>query len=295
MKANKNLWVVAATWFCWTVAFGLARVCPITSDDKHKLGFPTVSFTTADATPDTYSQFVQALRKELISGAESYSIPLLRQESKVSNAQRFVLVKLSNAKASTTLAIDVVNVYLVAYQVEASSYFFNDTSAAAFSDLFEGTTKIRFKFSGGYPDLKNLGADRENVDLGLFSLDSAIFSLNKYSSSDHNKIAAPLLVVIQMVSEASRISHIERKIMTYFYQRFRPLGDVISLENQWSALSSAIQKSNGGVFQEPVQLQKSDYTFFDVTNVKQIRPYLALLLFDSKKSVSSLRQDIDVA
>ncbi|OAY51450.1 ribosome-inactivating protein gelonin [Manihot esculenta] len=292
MEGNMNLWVVVLTWFCWTAVFGWARDCPLTSNQQHTtLGYPAISFDTESATPKTYSQFLTNLRTELKSGAEIYSIPLLRQQSKVLSSQRFVLVTLSNSRSSAILAIDVVNVYLVAYQVGTSSYFFNDTSDSAFSDLFKGTTKTRFRFSGGYPDLKNLGADRENVDLGIYPLDNAIYALNR-DSSIPRAIAAPLVAVIQMVSEASRISHIERKIKTNFYQRFRPLGDVISLENQWGALSSAIQKSNKGVFQEPVQLQRSNYTIFNVTKVDEIKPYLALLLFVSTNSITSLGQEI---
>nr|QCH00553.1 RIP3 [Vernicia fordii] len=288
MKTNMKSWIMVATWFCWAILFGFVNsVYPeITAENKYPLGFPTVSFTTttSSATPESYSEFLKALRNQLASGTLSYSIPLLLEESKVSNAQRFVLVTLSNSEASTTLAVDVVNVYVVGYRVGDNSYFFNDTSNQAFSDLFQNTLKTRFKFNGSYPALKTLGADRENVDLGIFSLDQAVFSLNKYSSQP-NQIAAPLVVVIQMVSEAARFTHIERKIKTNFFIRFRPLGDVLSLENKWSKLSSAIQGSNAGVFKETVQLQKSDYTPFYVSKVEEIKPYIGLLLFDTETSL----------
>lgn len=287
-----SLWVLVLTWFCWTSLFGWARDCPLTSDQQHAtLGYPSVSFYTESTTPRAYSKFLTNLRSKLKSRAKSYSIPLLRQESKVTRPKRFVMVTLSNSKKSATIAIDVVNVYVVAYRVGARSYFFEDTSTAAFNDLFKGTTKTRFKFTGGYPDLAKLGAGRAIVDLGSISLDNAIYSLNK-DSTDPRKIAAPLVVIIQMLSEASRISHIERKIVANFHQRFRPLADVLSLENQWGTLSSEIQRSNKGVFKKPVVLQKSDGSFFNVTDVKQIKAYLALLLFVSPNSISSLGHEI---
>nr|QCH00554.1 RIP4 [Vernicia fordii] len=284
-------WIMVATWFCWAILFGFAnRVYPeITAENKYPLGFPTVSFTTttSSATPESYSEFLKALRNQLESGTLSYSIPLLREESKVSSAQRFVLVTLSNTEVSTTLAVDVVNVYVVGYRVGDNSYFFNDTSSKAFSALFNGTQKTRFKFSGSYPALETLGAKRENVDLGIFPLDQAVFSLNKYSSQP-NRIAAPLVVVIQMVSEAARFTHIERKITSNFFTRFRPLCDVLSLENNWRKLSFAIQESNAGVFKEPVQLQKSDCTPLYVSKVQEIRPYIGLLLFDTQTSLGQV-------
>ncbi|BBG94372.1 hypothetical protein Prudu_002634 [Prunus dulcis] len=82
-------------------------------------------FSTRNATPQTYRTFIDALRLRLTAGRpKSYGIPVLPRKEDVQNAQRFLLVDLTNSENNTiTVAIDVVNAYVVGYAAGGRSYF----------------------------------------------------------------------------------------------------------------------------------------------------------------------------
>ncbi|KAI7999634.1 hypothetical protein LOK49_LG09G01845 [Camellia lanceoleosa] len=282
-----KVWNVVATWVWWTALVGPAWVCTSTVEDtKLTLRYNTVRFTTENATKESYTQFMEALRDQLGSGYEAHTIPVLRDVSTVDTSQRFLLVELSNwGEATITLAVDVQNAYVVAYQAGDQSYFFRDAPEVAFSNLFSDTQQSTFNFNGSYVDLEGRSRqDREDIDLGILALELAISSLRRSSSAAESTIARSLIVCIQMVSEAARFRYIEQRVRQSItsagYEHFRPDAGMLSLENKWGTLSYAIQESNQGVFSRPVQLQRPDYTFFNVDSATlSIVRNLALMLF----------------
>ncbi|PQQ17058.1 abrin-d-like [Prunus yedoensis var. nudiflora] len=64
-------------------------------------------FSTSNATPQTYRTFIDALRLRLTAGRPtSHGIPVLPRNEDVQNAQRFLLVDLTNSENNTiTVAI----------------------------------------------------------------------------------------------------------------------------------------------------------------------------------------------
>nr|AWN00217.1 fordin [Vernicia fordii]AXH38101.1 fordin [Vernicia fordii] len=278
-----KVWVVVlATWFWLNITFGSARVSPLLANDDHHnftLDADTIiSFTTQGATNSSYSTFLQSIRDAVKSG-NSNGIPVL--SATVAEAKQYLVVKLSNQAKDVTIGLNVINLYVVAYQVGDNSYFFSDAPAKATTYLFKGTKQTMLKFSGSYDDLKKKGADRLQTQLGVLALSDGIYTLNK--STKPEEIASPLLVIIQMVAEATRFTYIERKVITNFGQRFKPLPDVTSRENNWGKLSSGIQTADAnGKFKNAVQLQYSNGTLYNISTVSQIKPDMGILLYVKK-------------
>lgn len=92
--------------------------------------------------------------------------------------QRFVLVELSNwaEDSPTTLAIDVTNVYVVAYQTGNRSFFFTEANPdPAILNLFPDTQLYTLPFSGSYIDLERVANQyRETIDPRMEPLENAI-------------------------------------------------------------------------------------------------------------------------
>lgn len=257
----KLLVVVVIAWIWWTATIGLASVCPLAvplEADKHTLGIQTLRFTTAGATPDSYTQLIEALRDQLASGYEVEAIPVMRDPSTVRIAQRFILLELSNSpQVSVTLAIDVTNAYVVAYRAGSRSYFLSDAPQGSQSVLFTDTQQHSLPFDGSYTQLqRNAREDREKIDVGILALEDAIALLYSSSDTQQNRRARSLIISIQMIAEAARFKYIEQLVRASIRRQrsFRPDPGMLSLENNWGRLSRAVQNSNQGVFNNPVRL-----------------------------------------
>ncbi|XP_058201501.1 nigrin b-like isoform X2 [Rhododendron vialii] len=241
------------------------------------------SFSTSDATNSTYTSFIEALRARLTNGVPEVSgIPMLPQSSLVPDKRRFVLVDLSNYDGNTvTVAIDVVDVYVVAFRVRDRAYFFQDAPEAVFTTLFTETVNPRrLNCTGNYGKLEGRSQSRGLTDLGITALDQAISNL--WYDVDA-ALGSSFLVIIQMVSEAVRFRLIERRVRQSITKEnsFRPDPRMLSLENKWSSLSTEIQSSHDGVeFNRPVRLQRPNYNPVEVANsLSPVIADLALLLY----------------
>nr|AJR10103.1 sebin [Triadica sebifera] len=251
--------------------------------------YPKVKFNTTDASRETYKQFMEALRHQLASEDESHAIPLLRDPSSVPDNRRYLLVEIANSRNLTiTLALDITNAYVVAYRVGNQSYFFSDHVDPARSYVFTDTQQNILPFGSNYNSI----GEPANTDLGIFPLDEAVSSLHggRYQGRS-------LLVCIQMVSEAARFKYIERRVHWSIErnQRFRPDACMLSLENNWGALSTAIQGSDdNGNFTRPVRLVRSNLQELNVVKVTtELVANMALMLFrdNSKGKDSKHRHD----
>ncbi|XP_034200335.1 LOW QUALITY PROTEIN: abrin-d-like [Prunus dulcis] len=216
-------------------------------------------FSTRNATPQTYRTFIDALRLRLTAGRpKSHGIPVLPRKEDVQNAQRFLLVDLTNSENNTiTVAIDVVNAYVVGYAAGGRSYFLaenapNDRPPIQF--LFPGTTRVpTLRFNGTYSGLSR-GAEEAvpNIDEKtpvleqIFprpnQLDEAIGLLRGAVSQPEQALG--FVVIIQMLSEAARFRQIEGLVRTTMKEEYDPLKrglSLASLETKWSDLSEEIQ------------------------------------------------------
>ncbi|KAJ0968513.1 hypothetical protein J5N97_025430 [Dioscorea zingiberensis] len=148
---------------------------------------------------------------ELIEQADGFVILL-----PVSDSQRFVLVELmtNRDEHTITLAIDVVNVYVVAYQAGDNSFFLSDAPDGVDRYLFTGTTQSTLPFNGSYTDLELKAGNiiRDKIPLGTEELIQAVWSLRYSTSSSTRTQARSLIVIIQMIAEAARFNPIFRRM-----------------------------------------------------------------------------------
>ncbi|PQP96906.1 ribosome-inactivating protein bryodin II-like [Prunus yedoensis var. nudiflora] len=226
-------------------------------------------FSTRNATPQTYRTFIDALRLRLTAGRPtSHGIPVLPRNEDVQNAQRFLLVDLTNSENNTiTVAIDVVNAYVVGYAAGGRSYFLAENAPddrPPIHLLFPGTTRVpTLSFNGTYSGLSR-GAEEAvrrrrasnrnpnindktpvlvQIPLGRNELDDAIRLLGLAASQSDQALG--FIVIIQMLSEAARFRAIEGLVRTTMQEAYDPLTRGLgmeSLETHWSDLSQEIQR-----------------------------------------------------
>lgn len=248
--------------------------------------YPTVNLTTVGISCARYRDFVAELRTRLQSGKDSYGIPLLHSRDMVSDSERFILVDLSNeAGLTATLALDVINVYVVGYRAGDYSIFFSDAEDAI-PHLFAGTQPSALGFTGSYTDLQRAAdRSRDEIELGTAALEESISAMYRYANNQDRNVRAlarAFMVAIQMVSEAARFRFIELEMKRRIGRNvvYVPHASITELENNWGGLSRAIQESNQGMFDRPIQLVS--YTTgmpFEVDNVQTIAAQIGLLLF----------------
>nr|7TH2_A Chain A, Ricin A chain [Ricinus communis]7TH2_B Chain B, Ricin A chain [Ricinus communis] len=252
--------------------------------------YPIINFTTAGATVQSYTNFIRAVRGRLTTGADvRHEIPVLPNRVGLPINQRFILVELSNhAELSVTLALDVTNAYVVGYRAGNSAYFFhpdNQEDAEAITHLFTDVqNRYTFAFGGNYDRLEQLAGNlRENIELGNGPLEEAISALYYYSTGGTQlpTLARSFIICIQMISEAARFQYIEGEMRTRirYNRRSAPDPSVITLENSWGRLSTAIQESNQGAFASPIQLQRRNGSKFSVYDVSILIPIIALMVY----------------
>lgn len=262
--------------------------------------YPTERLSTVGLSPKIYGKFIAALRDRLRGPEDRYEIPLLRIPANVEMSQRFVLVELSNyGEMTVTLALDVINAYVVGYRAGGQSIFLrpdNTDAADAILNLFQETQRSTLSFTGSYGDLQRAAdRSRENLDLGPSALDQSISAMYRYANplsgadEDQGVLACAFLVVIQMVSEAARFRFIERLMGSRIRlnEDSAPHASITELENNWGALSGAIQESNQGMFARPIRLRNIDDSIVEVDNVANMARVISLMIFVCNPTSSS--------
>nr|ATY37423.1 ribosome-inactivating protein precursor [Sambucus ebulus] len=258
--------------------------------------YPSISLNLAGAQWISYRNFLGALQDLVTRRSDTaLDLPVLKPERQVSVENRFVLTRLTNPSGDTvTLAIDVVNLYVVAFRANGTSYFFKDSTKIENDNLFQDTTRKNLTFTGNYISLESqAGTHRESISLGPYPLAQAILSLSRYKSGgDTKSLAKALLVVIQMVSEAARFRYIELRIWTSITDanEFTPDPLMLSMENNWSSKSKEIQGATpGGTFAQALQLKDQGNNPINVTNFKRLfqLTYIAVLLYGCRPTTSS--------
>ncbi|XP_062086591.1 ribosome-inactivating protein gelonin-like [Humulus lupulus] len=249
------------------------------------ISYNTVSFNTQiDLTVSSYQRLIQTLRTELRSGTEEHGIPVLRTKSAAVGDKQFVYVNLHNPSVSITFAIEALNAYVVAYQVDGSEkrcYFFKEAPPNSKTLLFPQCPKKNKVDVNLETNYNSLGTKlREETNLGFKPLNESLEKFKSFDSQNPTKdLRESLLIVIQMVSEAARFKYIQQKLEFHGFQsEFPPKGDIISYESKWSKLSIAIQKSNDGKFPETITLQNEDYSQRKVSTVAEVKDDMKLLL-----------------
>ncbi|KAL7204200.1 hypothetical protein ACSBR2_017301 [Camellia fascicularis] len=260
--------------------------------------YPAISFNVWGVTMAIYRDFIEELREIVTRRTRKVSgLPVLNPEDKVQVSDRFVLVRLINGD-TVTLAIDVVNLYVVAFSgANNKSYFFKGVTTLQLNNLFVGTKQTNLGFTHNYIDLERQRGvrQRDDLPLGPTPLADAITRLWFGES-----VAEPLLVVIQMVSEVARFKRIEEKVLKSITDRntFTPKGLIVSMENKWSAMSLQVQRSKDGEhFIDSVQLQDDNYNPLIVKDFSTLSRYtmVAILLDESVTTATSSYSNIVLA
>ncbi|XP_074287520.1 ribosome-inactivating protein PD-L3/PD-L4-like [Silene latifolia] len=243
----------------WTIWWCLMQVS----------SYPTLTLDLDDPTTENYLALVVALRAALRGNQVTCGLPVLGETARAED--RFVLVELEiTSTIKVTLAIDVLNVYVVGYlDKHGTSYRANllkGIPEIAMTDLFEeANIRRHIPFSGDYPQLEKQGVDRDTLPLGLFRLKAAAKSVYGVEKPKPKDEAGFLIIAVQMISEAARFKYIAKQIRAIQpYESVLPNPKVSRLENKWGPLSEAIIGSDHcGELMKPVEL-------FDEYNIKWI-------------------------
>ncbi|KAJ0971767.1 hypothetical protein J5N97_019726 [Dioscorea zingiberensis] len=285
MMRNVLLWVSVAAWVWCNLVVGPVFCGTAVEGAQNNLSYERLRFRiTYQTTGNDYFKFITLVRDYLSSGSLSNDIPQLREPTlPVSDSHRFVLVELTNLGEETiTLAIDMVNVYVVAYQAGDESFFLRDPPEGAHEQLFTSTTQYTLPFNGSYIDLqRHAEENRDQIPLGRAELIQAITGL-RYSGGSNQVRASSLIVIIQMISEAARFNPILWRVRQHIDsgESFVPDTYMLNLETSWGSQSREVQQSIEGVFNSPIRLQiaHGDH-FITLSNVRDVIASLALMLF----------------
>ncbi|KAK9932615.1 hypothetical protein M0R45_019843 [Rubus argutus] len=256
------------------------------------------SFSTVNATSDTYRDFITTLRSNLTArGTIMYDIPVLRESVPDSEPdERFVLVDLSNTNDTITVAVDVVTLHVAGFSNGEYSYFLADAHPAALNYLFNHTTPFpQLRFGGSFSDLESAAnQSREEIVKGIIPLQEAITALFN-TTTDRASKATSLIVVIKMVVERAKFKWAEQRFRDCIQIKCSLITGptVLSLEEKWSDLSFEIQSSYNGLFRTTIELVNRTLGPWPVSNAwSNVCIGVAIQLFRcSPKSI--LRMPVD--
>lgn len=256
------------------------------------------SLSSSDLLVDGYKNFINVIRQRLTENTSKlYDIPILK--SSLPPTQRFMTINIVNQNDETiSLAIDKVNLGVLGYRSNNTSYIFLDAPLVAFDIVFPKTCRVLLGFNSNYESIeKASGTTRLQTLLGLEPLNSAISNLFHYHRAS---IPESFLVILQMVLEGSKFKFIERSViqsLKYGYN-FKPGLAIVSLEDNWEKLSSQVQASPSlqGLFGEAIKLYDSNNKVIEVDSIYYaiITTNIAFQLHHCNISTNFIRMPSDV-
>ncbi|CAK9309791.1 unnamed protein product [Citrullus colocynthis] len=126
-----------------------------------------LSFLSLNLEANDYKNFIQFIRRSLTQNTyQLYGIPILKNS--VPPSQRFITFALTNAIDETiTLAIDKVNLGVVGYLSNNTSYMFLDAPIEAFRVVFPSTCRVILDFYSDYQSIETKASTtRQEILLG---------------------------------------------------------------------------------------------------------------------------------
>ncbi|KGQ09267.1 Protein synthesis inhibitor I [Beauveria bassiana D1-5] len=193
-------------------------------------------FKIDTSTGETYRSFIERMRRRVQDpGVFSHGRPVLpRQQMPPS---RWFDVVLRAGSQAVRLRIRSDNLYLDGYRAENSDQWFEFDNEGSDLHLIPGSRHLGF--DGGYISLERAAARRrDQTYLGQQQLVTAINHLA--STTDRGERARSLLIIIQMICEAIRFTHISDVVANSYNPGFIPDNQITALENGWGEVSAAL-------------------------------------------------------
>ncbi|XP_021750694.1 ribosome-inactivating protein PD-L3/PD-L4-like [Chenopodium quinoa] len=255
-----------------------------------------LSFDATNPAATTYSKLLSDLRNLVKDPKLKYggtNVPVMAATFK----KKYILVDLKGSEGGTiTIALNLNNdIYVVGYLDKLNgnfrSHIFKDAPSDAKTDLFPeatGKNRLTINYKSSYADIESNAGVSSRARVGL-----GVKPLNKFINDVYGKAlvvkneAQFMLVVIQMVSEATRFKYIESMILEKFADSYNPDPKAMRLEIRWSKISKGIKDSKKGVISPELDLKDVNDKDWKVTKVEDIVNDMALLKnFGSSSQVS---------
>nr|CAA65328.1 antiviral protein [Volkameria aculeata]CAA65402.1 antiviral protein [Volkameria aculeata] len=249
-------------------------------------------FHVGGATISIYTTFINTLREAAKDASlRCYGIPMLPPTTQ---QPKHVLTRLDADAATTiTLIYNRTNLYVLGYSDpfngECRYHIFSDVRGTDRTEAVdtlcpdrENRVQKDINFESNYQSMENkAGKSRAQLELGINILKSSIEKISGVRAFTEKVEAEFLLVAIQMTAEAARYKYIENLVKTNFNRNFKPDHKMLRLELTWGKISTPIRNAQNGVISPPLNLNSSGEDPWWVTRVDEIKPYIALLNFNS--------------
>ncbi|XP_057523479.1 ribosome-inactivating protein PD-L3/PD-L4-like [Amaranthus tricolor] len=285
---------IATVCVCWCTLMLMLLLTPSLAIEEQQqpqfeselTAFRTVTFELKNGFR-SYSKFLTRLRNAITSNVRSCG--LKTTPSKQPRGQGYVYVKLQTGKKKwVTLAVEVTNLYVWGYE-DSKKYngktranYFSDTPQYIKESVFINSEVRTASFASDYSSLeKAAGVKREDLMLGIASLDEAITSVYNVTTDELNdnvkKEAKFLLIAIQMVAEAARFRLMENSIVAGDNSEDLKL-KTVSFQDEWEKISNAIHNAAPECkeFSPPLQVGDDVYN-----NVDEIKDEIGILKYKS--------------
>uniref|UniRef100_A0A803MDX7 rRNA N-glycosylase n=1 Tax=Chenopodium quinoa TaxID=63459 RepID=A0A803MDX7_CHEQI len=208
------------------------------------------------------------------------------------NPDTYILVELESKKdnneISITLALSRNDLYVVAYADKfggkVRGHYFKNLGISTIDEankVFPNVQDfINITYGESYNQIEsNAGTNRLSFPLGFDNLKTftnKVYGMDTTTGGYSKTEARFLLIAIQMVAEAARFKYSQgRAIVTTAPNDHK----ILSLENNWGALSKGIRNAVKKVINPPITLQYPDGKPWIVTQVSDVKNDIGLLKY----------------
>ncbi|XP_021737780.1 protein synthesis inhibitor PD-S2-like [Chenopodium quinoa] len=263
------------------------------------------TFDIEGATTDTYSKLLTDVRNKVKDDKIVYGgrkdIPVMAAPSA---AKKYLFVDFTASEGRTiTIAVNLsndFNLYVIAYLDKINgnfrSHIFKDLPPDVQEGLFRDATgaanRLIMNYGSSYAEVEKKAGSRTKLGLGKKPL-SKFFDKVYGKLVDNENEAKFMLIVMQMLSEATRFAYIEQMIVQKFEKEinecYKPDLKTIELEKSWQKITVGIKNSNGGVICPPLKLQDPTGNPWIVSSVNEIAGDMGLLKYEGPPTTANNR------
>nr|AAD09240.1 ribosome-inactivating protein amaranthin [Amaranthus viridis] len=251
--------------------------------------YRTVGFELhKENSPNGYANFLRRLRSAVSGPTRACNLNITQSNPPIDREYVYIRLQFSDTQW-VVLGMAAKDMYIWGYVDNRPGFgpgqppesnFLMDSPPEARQRLFPGSNRRITDYGGNYNSLQQRAQrNRDNVPLGLTSLDGALKSVYGKSTSQLNEGNAEarfFLTAIQMVAEAARFKYIERGISAP-PANFRQ--NMIAFQNGWARISTLIHNAEGATpkcqaFPQPLRIGTLTYG-----NVNEIRNEIGIIKY----------------